>query len=314
MLCKKPTYQKTAGGLVPCGQCMHCRINTVQRWTCRLLLEYMSNTSSCWATITYNPHFLPMSYIDPKDGNIYEGYRGQGTLAPDHMRLFIMRLRKKMGVKKIRYFYCGEYGDTFGRPHYHICLFGIGAEWEDTIRSCWTDPISKMPMGHVKVDPLCVENIRYTCGYAVKKLTKKTDERLNGSYPEFVRRSIGIGRVHIDKIAKAMDCHSLKNYYAVHGDIPRIYTVMGKEYPLDRYTRHRIIKSLGIDKEAIENGYKKYQDEMQDMLNRAQNIAPCSVPSKAYLLEKQYQLDNEQKLRNSSTRLEIFLQSKEKKL
>lgn len=314
MLCKKPTYQKTAGGLVPCGQCLHCRINIVQKWTCRLLLEYMANTSSCWATITYNEDFLPKTYIDPLDGNIYESYQGLGTLAPDHMRLFIMRLRKKLGNIKIRYFYCGEYGDKFGRPHYHICLFGIGAEWEDTIRSCWTDPISKLSMGNVKIDPLTSENIRYTCGYAVKKLTKKTDERLNGSYPEFVRRSIGIGKVQIDKIAKAMDCKSLKTYYYIYGDIPRVYSVMGKEYPLDRYTRHRIIKFLAIDKEAIQNGYKKYQQEMQEMYVRAQNIAPRSVPSKAFLLEKQYELDNAQKLRNSSARLEIFLQTKEKKL
>ena len=100
----------------------------------------------------------------------------------------------------------------------------------------------------------------------------------------------------------------------MHGDIPRVYTVMGKEYPLDRYTRHRIIKHLGIEKEALENGYKKYQDQMSEMYARAQNIAPRSVPSKAFLLEKQYLFDNSQKLRNSSARLEIFLQSKEKKL
>lgn len=314
MLCKKPTYQKTAGGLVPCGQCMHCRINKVQQWTCRNILEFMAHKESCWVTLTYNEIHLPHSYIDPKDGNIYEGYMGLGTLAPDHVRLFIMRLRKKMERKKIRYFLCGEYGDKFKRPHYHLCLYGIGCEWEDTIRSCWTDPVSKLSMGRVSVDPLVTENIRYTCGYAIKKLTKKTDERLNGAYPEFVRRSVGIGKFQIEKIAKAMDCDSLKNYYIVHGDIPRLYTVMGKEYPLDRYTRHRIIKSLGIDKEAIEYGYKKYQEEMQIMLLRAQNIAPRSVPSKAYLLETQYQLDNAQKLSNSSARLEIFLQTKEKKL
>lgn len=314
MLCKKPTYQKTAGGLVPCGQCLHCRINVVQKWTCRLLLEFMSHQRSCWVTLTYNDEYLPHSYFDKKDGNIYQGFRGQGTLAPKHMTDFLKRLRYKLGVKKIRFFYCGEYGDNFGRPHYHLCLFGVGEEWSDTIRSCWFDRVRLMPMGHVHITPLCVENIRYTCGYAVKKLTKKTDDRLNGSYPEFVRRSIGIGRVHIDKISEAMDCKSLQNYYAVHGDIPRVYTVMGKEYPLDRYTRHRIIKHLGIEKEVLENGYKKYQEEMSGMLSRAQNITPHSVPSKAFLLEKQYQLDNAQKLRNSSARLEIFLQSKEKKL
>ena len=144
MLCKKPTYQKTAGGLVPCGQCMHSRINKVQKWTCRNILEFMSHKSSCWVTLTYDEIHLPHSYLDEKDGVLYQGYKKQGTLSPNQVRLFIMRLRKKMGKIKIRYFLCGEYGDKFGRPHYHLCIYGIGPEWEDTIRSCWTDPVPNL--------------------------------------------------------------------------------------------------------------------------------------------------------------------------
>ena len=34
------------------------------------------------------------------------------------------RLRKKYG-SKIRFFQCGEYGELYGRPHYHACLLNF---------------------------------------------------------------------------------------------------------------------------------------------------------------------------------------------
>lgn len=52
----------------------------------------------------------------------------RATLYPRHLTLFFKRLRKKFG-NGIRYFACGEYGEQYGRPHYHACIFGL--DWED---------------------------------------------------------------------------------------------------------------------------------------------------------------------------------------
>ena len=38
---------------------------------------------------------------------------------------FIKRLRARVGAP-IRYFACGEYGDKFSRPHYHVIFFTDG--------------------------------------------------------------------------------------------------------------------------------------------------------------------------------------------
>lgn len=43
---------------------------------------------------------------------------------PRHYQLFMKRLRKARS-SKIRFFHCGEYGETTARPHYHALLFGV---------------------------------------------------------------------------------------------------------------------------------------------------------------------------------------------
>ena len=43
-------------------------------------------------------------------------------LKKEHLQKFIRNLRDD--GKEIKYFACGEYGDTTNRPHYHMCIFG----------------------------------------------------------------------------------------------------------------------------------------------------------------------------------------------
>lgn len=93
---------------VPCGQCIGCRIDRSQQWATRITHEAQFHTQKVFLTLTYSEENLP------------EG----GTLVLQHLQLFLKRLRKQSG-KKIRYFACGEYGDSTDRPHYHIILFGL---------------------------------------------------------------------------------------------------------------------------------------------------------------------------------------------
>jgi len=309
---------KNTGGLVPCGQCFPCRFNRRRQKTFRLLLEYLNSDEGCWVTLTYDDKFLPVIYEDKKSDRLYQDGSGNGlaTLCPSDVTDFIKRLRYYLGDRKIRYFYCGEYGENTLRPHYHVCLFGIGQHFIGHVRRAWCDPETEEPIGHVDVGSLTQFSLQYTCGYVVKKLTKKDDERLQGLYPEFARSSIGMGRASVEKIAKALKCKSADVFYLTHQDIPRSLNVHGKEWPLDRYLRTKILQELKRLEHATQKGKERYDQEMQRMSVRAQTTLANKnqFPSKEALLRFQYQAENAQLILNSETRALLFMNEKEKSL
>lgn len=105
--------------MIPCGTCLGCKSTHANAWAHRCEHEASMYTDNIFLTLTYDDDNLP-------DG---------GHLCPRHLQLFIKRLRQTAARAKptikhdpthpIRYFACGEYGDQFGRPHYHSIIFGL---------------------------------------------------------------------------------------------------------------------------------------------------------------------------------------------
>ncbi len=94
--------------VLPCGQCIGCRLERSRQWAIRCYHEARLYDHNAFVTLTYDDKHLP------------EG----GTLVLRHFQLFMKRLRKHYGAG-IRFYGCGEYGDKFGRPHYHVCIFNL---------------------------------------------------------------------------------------------------------------------------------------------------------------------------------------------
>lgn len=187
------------------------------------MLESLVHGEACIATLTYDKDHLP------------EG----ATLVPRDMKLYLMRLRSRYG-EAIRYFGVGEYGEKFGRPHYHIALFGIGLSAEKAITASWG-------CGGVHIGELTLEYTQYICGYTVKKLSKG-NETLAGRHPEFTRMSLrpGIGAVAIPQVVEAIQ-KSAKG-----GDIP-VPSVLrhgNRTLPLGRYLRERLRQGLEREPEG----------------------------------------------------------------
>lgn len=98
--------------LLPCGQCIGCRLDKAKDWAFRCMAEATLHRDNMFLTLTYN------------EGNLPYG----GTLVPDHLKNFWKRLRKAIAPARIRYYACGEYGEKLSRPHYHAIVFGLWPE------------------------------------------------------------------------------------------------------------------------------------------------------------------------------------------
>lgn len=310
-LCKKPIHIKAAKGLIPCGQCFTCRLNLRRKWTFRLLLEHLLHTNNRWITLTYDPEHLPTEYTNLKTGEVFHGHvssqpYSNSTLCPRDVDLFLMRLRKSIFPRKFRYFLCGEYGDDNGRPHYHVCFFGLGRDDVPAIKLAWG-------LGRAKDEgALSPHSMQYTAGYTMKKMTSnKSDfqsEYLQNRYPEFMRGSKGLGRGAVSKLVEVLKSESGLDYIERVEDIPRSFSYNGKRWPIDRYIRDKIIEELSLTLDLKEAGQSRFKKEMSALQLRAE-INPKFKVAKAispYVLEQQYLEENAQKILNTETRVKTF--------
>lgn len=195
--------------VVPCGKCIACRVNKSKEWSTRLLYE-VEKYSDCsqFVTLTYNDDNLPADF----------------GLHKDELQRYFKRLRKHISMTpelkgtKIKYFACGEYGDNFGRPHYHFILFGLPTKYLHFISDSWQ-------YGFVKIGSVNVKSINYVTGYVMKKYGGDKALDLYGNrQPPFQLQSKGLG-LDIFK-EKEYERAQERGYITVNGirrSIPRYY-------------------------------------------------------------------------------------------
>lgn len=166
-------------------------MNRAESWASRMMHEAQLHDANCFLTLTYSDDHLPPD----------------GSLAPNDVTLFIKRLRKKLKGKKILYYYCGEYGENFSRPHYHIALFGHDfsddrvPHRETSSGAVYRSPVLETlwPFGFSEIGSLEYDSARYVAGYIQKKVNgsrasahyTKTleDGEIISLHPEFARMS-----------------------------------------------------------------------------------------------------------------------------
>lgn len=212
---------------LPCGQCLGCRVDRAADWAMRITHEAQLHVSNLFLTLTYSDELLPHG----------------GSLVLRDVQLFMKRLRKTHG--KLRYFLCGEYGETTWRPHYHAIVFGLAlADLRSHKKTAsgaqlyTSESLTKLwGLGHVYIGQVTMESAQYVARYATKKITgahaaehyRRVDTRTGEIHqlkPEFavMSRNPGVGAKWIDTYAgDVYPCDHVVLGGRIRGKPPRFY-------------------------------------------------------------------------------------------
>lgn len=232
---------------LPCGQCIGCRLERSRQWAVRCMHEASLYSRNCFITLTYSDENLP----------------ADRSLHYEDFQKFMKRLRKEVkgidvdafGKRPIRYYMAGEYGENFGRPHFHACIFNFDFDdkklWKTTgsgSKIYRSEALERLwPFGYSSVGDVTFESAAYVARYIMKKVTGQAAEghyeevckvtgEITNRKPEFNKMSLkpGIGQGWFDKFKDDVYPH---DYVVVRGKKtkpPRFYDKKFKaEYPIE---------------------------------------------------------------------------------
>lgn len=273
-------------GRIPygCGQCLACRIQRRRIWQWRQYLESLCHDENTFVTLTYDQEHLP----------------ADGSLCPEHLRLFLHSLRSRLrplGVK-VRYFGVGEYGEETIRPHYHLSLFGVGVVHSALVDASWG-------RGFVQVAEFNETTAQYVAGYVVKKLSDFRSGSLSGLFPEFARMSLrpGIGAPAMRIVAESLQSSDGKLYLRSQGDVPYRLKIGKRHFPLGRYLRQVLRKEVGLTDEEVQKVKDKFSLEKS-----MEMWALLEASDTAETITQAYQESIVQKVRNMEARSKVYKQ------
>lgn len=177
MICRSPLTLAMTGKnkivpIVPCGQCLNCRLDRRDKWVTRCLLESRSAITGQFWTLTFSDHGLT---------NLSE--KGARRLFRNFSRALQLKEQRAANPLKVRCFGILEHGETLGRPHIHLLV------WNALNTSLTTTPykeglprprlhIPQWPHGHVDAMPLNTKSCRYVCKYITKFEVENPQENI----------------------------------------------------------------------------------------------------------------------------------------
>ena len=228
---------------IPCGKCIGCRLDYSRRWATRAVHEAMSHKNNSFVTLTFDNDHLP----------------DNASVSKSYLSSWLKRFRKQFG-EGIRFMACGEYGEKFQRPHYHILFFGFDFPdkkyWSSRrgeiyyrspmLEDLWRGASQSEGNGFSVIGDVSFESAAYVARYVTKKLDGPLGEsKYNGREKEFLNmsRMPGLGHDFIIKNYK----HILNNGFVVlpnghKAPIPRYYLEQVKLFDEDFYNCYKLDK------------------------------------------------------------------------
>lgn len=273
-------YKRKEYQFLPCRNCNGCKLDNAKEWSIRAYLETKTTENNYFITLTYNDYNLPRNKA------------GKPTIRKDDLLKFIKAIRNEQykinKLRKIKYLACAEYGSKFGRPHYHICIFGL--EIKNLI------PVEKSPgtneqlfispeigkhwmKGIHKIGLVTLESAGYTARYTLKKRGKNDDYyKERNLEPEKLFMSQGIGKEWYQRNANQIYEHDYIPIKTRREKPPRYFDREREK------THKEQIKAIKIAR--AKNAEKKWDRELEHQ----------GKPFSEILGDKQREINNNQKL------------------
>lgn len=263
---------------LPCGRCIGCKLERSRQWAIRIMHEASLYEDNIFITLTYDDAMMPANR----------------SLRKRDFQLFMKRLRKKYPSRQIRFFHCGEYGEQFGRPHYHAIIFNFDFDdkkyWStrhdqpvyksQKLDDLWSCPRTGKNYGMTEIGTVTFESAAYVARYVTKKLnvsTRSSDDAIRqfdnkyrvinfetGEYvyktPEYVTmsRRPGIGRAWYDKYKKGVYDTDSVVMRGIRMLPPKAYD---RHYEIEENVKMQKIKS-----QRIKNSKKNVDNNTEERL------------------------------------------------
>lgn len=241
MSCVSPIPVKTATGVVnaSCGRCLSCCIakQSALNFLCEKELKkvYARGLGASFCTLTYRDDRVPYVSAD----------KPYMTLCKPDLQKYLKRLRdyvKRSNLPEIKFLACGEYGDKFGRPHYHIVFFGLS----DALAASFNKKSWKL--GLTQSGALSAGGLRYVLKYMTKSRADREIEQFYdtvGVQRPFIQHSQRLGRDWIINHSQEI----IKNNYT--------FVKNGKVRLYPKYVRDLVFKFTGVDPAPHVQNYLK---------------------------------------------------------
>ena len=247
---------------VPCGHCLNCLSNIRQAWGARMNCEQKYSDITLFIALTYNNDHIP---YDPEH-SVY-------CLSKTDCQNFIKRLRTNVSRKlspdiTLRYYLCGEYGDTFKRPHYHVILFLKHSSDPDFIHKNYGKLCYCIELAwNIGIADIQIAGSNGAFMYSAKYILKKSEiqddpylQKLYFTHPPFSLKSQGLGRDYIND----------NRYFFEDGKT--YLPVDNYKIPLPRYFRNKLnprTENLTpIQLRALSNCMAHQDDQRYNQLKR----------------------------------------------
>ena len=244
---------------VPCGKCFGCMRMRCESWVFRHLLELKQCTSAHFVTLTYDDEHVPISP------------NGMLVFDKTHLQKYLKRVRKYLEPLKvkIKYHVASEYGDTFGRPHYHMLLYDYPDEPEllDKLAETWD-------YGEVQIGTVTEASIRYVVEYITQYYYNEKFDEPNSK--PFALYSKGLGSESYKSVAD----------YILATDV-KIYNIDGKSYRVPPSFVNILIEKnylTPLQAERLSDKAQSYYDE--NMANIRKDCEDRGISP--YLNERDY--------------------------